>query len=167
MADDDFLEAGVPVRQRGLIEDCGPTRLIDDRSLRILRARSTTLDGGLQTRAPAAAAIPARVVARSPPGLRYWGLPVMLVGAAATWFSLRPRSEPVAQQRVEVVETPRVVMPVVAPTLIEMPDDPVVARPIVKPAPKSAAKLKPAPKLKRTPKRSLLAKRSALRAKSK
>jgi hypothetical protein len=135
-------------RDEEFLEECGPTRLIDDGSLRVLRAKSRTLDGSLPAAQPPRVAPTRR---RTPRGLRYWALPVMLVAAATTWTLLH-RDE---QVRAAVPEPARVVMPIVTPVVtpaaIEMPDD-------------AVERATPAPrKPTASAKKSVRAKRAALR----
>jgi hypothetical protein len=119
------------------LEEWGPTRLIDDGSLRVLRAKSRTLDGSLPVENPAADVERKRI---TPRGLRYWALPVMFVGGFAAWSLLRDRD--VARPQ-PAPEPERIVMPVVAPAPIEMPDDVIVERVTKRPKAKPASRVSP------------------------
>jgi hypothetical protein len=138
-------------------EQWGPTRLIDDGSLRLLRQRSKTLDGSL----PVVVEAPPAVVRRRrlPRGLRYWALPVVLIGGLGAWSSLRAADEAAPPP----AESTRVVMPVAEPAAVV--DEPApIEVPLATPAPKAKPATKAARKLARATTASTKSKTSATKA---
>jgi hypothetical protein len=80
------------------MDDFGPTRLIDDQSLRVLRAKSATLDGMVPV--PAAPVQPRR------PRRRGWTVAAAVVGIAVGFVAVtvgRPASTPVVAAETRVV----------------------------------------------------------------